>query len=260
MTIRALGSRPRVRLSVTGVALLAVSLTALVTSTGASAAPMYGMNRIASYFPLRSVNGSPVDGVAGRLHVAQVRIATSFSAQDVFVYDGHSNEAQIGVIEGAVPFGTADCMITHGKILTTPHYFAGENAGCDIITDLGPAPVNRDVVFSMRRNSTTGRMYGFINGVQRWVSHTTYTTNLSAAVNGETNDTCSEMYLYAAGTGSNGRSLQVHTPAGGYQYWQQQRGPIVTVNGNPNRYRAYRPYGTPTAAAMGVHTPDASCR
>jgi hypothetical protein len=246
-------------------ALLAVSLAFIFASSADAQPPLAAnQNRIASYFPLKAVNGSPVDGVAGRLHVAKVRVATSFSAQDVFVFDVHRNEAQIGVIQGEVGFGTLNChSFIDGKFLTTPHFFAGEapgNGECEALADLGPAPLNRDVVFSLRRNNVTGRMYGFINGVQRWVSNTAFTVNQSAGVNGETNDSCSEMHLYAAGTGTDHRSLQVHTPAGGFQYWLEQQGPIVKVSGNPNRYRAYRPYGASTAVVMGVHAPDAGCR
>jgi hypothetical protein len=69
MTI--LSGRSRVRIVAVSTALLAVILTSLFASPAASATPSYGVNRVASYFPLRAVNGSPVDGVAGRLHVAK---------------------------------------------------------------------------------------------------------------------------------------------------------------------------------------------
>lgn len=237
----------------------AVAISLVAVPVPASAAAQAYRVRIYSQFPYNSVAGVEVTGAAATLDVHTVaHVATTGAASDVYLNGDRNAFVQLGIVQGHV--GLGECN-TQPVYFATPHYFAGERistATCETLYDLGPATTGVRTTFSLRRNETTWRYYGFVDGVQRWVSAGSFRA-LYPGVTAEANDTCTDTYHDAQDPrDALHRSLKVYTAATGYRFWSEQYGPFADAL-YPQYYVWGRPYGGATSYGSGLNPYPSGC-
>jgi hypothetical protein len=140
---------------------------------------------------------------------------------------------------------------------STPRAFFGEWINSSVERLSSPVGLNPGAQYTFSvRLGPDGRAYGFVNGVQRWISTQTHFAPYMPGVTGESNNTCTGMnsrWFAQAATIADTKTLQLHRFGGSYSYWVQH----VTVDNSSGRFLDGRFGGV---SATDCANPTGSCQ
>lgn len=200
-----------------------------------------------------------IDGQAGVAQVPSGVPGASYgrpAAADVYVLEPSTGEFfQGGWYLGGFPGNSSSNGL---PATSTPRAWFGEwtSAGHERLSS--PVAVSPGQhTFSVRLGSD-GRAYGFVDGVQRWISTQTHFAPYVPGVTGESNNTCTGMnskWFAQAGSIAATKTLQLHRFGQTYAYWVQH----LSINQSSGLFRDGR-FGGVSATDCANPTGDCQYR
>ncbi|MFN2571311.1 MAG: hypothetical protein ABR537_06815, partial [Gemmatimonadales bacterium] len=241
--------------------LLQIALAGAFEQSAEASAINFG-NRINWHLnPYYDGAGAAINGVQGKMYIKTATGPGPVSFQDFLLNasntSGQQAFVQLGSRSGNVRNGVT-CGSESSTNVSTAHFYLvykHYSDACETHVDLGVwGSTNNYRMMGLRLDTTAGCVIYSLDGARKGCVAGPWPTAWIAGVIGETNDTCTQMYMKAQDPVSPYDTLQFYSSTGGYRYFTGDSSFTVVLY-HPSLYSYGHPNGSVTTASASGPSP-----